>query len=276
MKMTSREGAGFIEVKVDCLATIRFGTLDEQSRYFFDRKWWRDGTFLHEYPVTVQWIRSCMTASNICDIGANLGWYTFTAAAANAAAQIKAIEMDDFNFRTLRANLSLNDRLNAAGNLQLYQLAVSSTAGLLEYERDRECGSSGFQIFAGNGRSAPGQNVVQVQATTLDDLYAGERLHEADMAIKIDVEGAEHDVISGALRLLSHSRRVSLFIEVHPDKIKAFASSSEALVANLLDLQFKVFEITGMRGTASEGGMRPILAPCDFAVPHALIYAVRE
>jgi hypothetical protein len=57
---------------------------------------------------------------------------------------------------------------------------------------------------------------VEVQANTLDYLVQSSGIkHEQVNWIKIDVEGAEYDVLKGAKNILSKSGNISLLIEIH-------------------------------------------------------------
>ena len=57
---------------------------------------------------------------------------------------------------------------------------------------------------------------IEVKANTLDCiLHENGIKHEEVNWIKIDVEGAEFEVLKGARDLLSKNRKVSLLIEVH-------------------------------------------------------------
>jgi FkbM family methyltransferase len=57
---------------------------------------------------------------------------------------------------------------------------------------------------------------VEIQANTLDYLLQSNGVkHEEVKWIKIDVEGAEYDVLKDAKNILSKSNNISLLIEIH-------------------------------------------------------------
>jgi Methyltransferase FkbM domain len=59
-------------------------------------------------------------------------------------------------------------------------------------------------------------NFVEVKANTLDYLLQSNGIkHEQVNWIKIDVEGAEYEVLKGAKDILSKSSNISLLIEIH-------------------------------------------------------------
>jgi FkbM family methyltransferase len=59
---------------------------------------------------------------------------------------------------------------------------------------------------------------IEVEADTLDNLLKARGINEVNW-IKIDVEGAELEVLKGAAGILSKSRDLALFVEVHTDDL---------------------------------------------------------
>ena len=79
---------------------------------------------------------------------------------------------------------------------------------------------------------APGaNNATIIQVTTLDSVFAGERID----VLKIDVEGYEEMVLRGAYDLLrSPARRPrTLFVEVHPYAWSSLGTTSASLLSLL-------------------------------------------
>ena len=58
------------------------------------------------------------------------------------------------------------------------------------------------------------QKYIEVKANTLDSLLLENGTKEVNW-IKIDVEGAEYEVLKGATDILSSSKDISLLIEIH-------------------------------------------------------------
>ena len=76
---------------------------------------------------------------------------------------------------------------------------------------------------------------------TIDDLTAGDARPVSLM--KIDVQGAEMVVLSGARRSLAANRPV-LFIEVDDEALGQFGSSAEELSKTVLDLGYTAHMLT--------------------------------
>ena len=65
-------------------------------------------------------------------------------------------------------------------------------------------------------RAGNEKKYVEVKANTLDYLLQSTGIKHEDVNwIKIDVEGAEFDVLKGATNILSKSKDISLLIEIH-------------------------------------------------------------
>jgi FkbM family methyltransferase len=121
------------------------------------------------------------------DIGANIGGYTLSvAAAAGAGARIIAFEPQPEIFDRLSYNISANP----SGTVKALAIAVADKDGELTLFLDqRNKGEASVKIV-----SAEGGNSVRVPARTLLGILQDERLDHLD-AIKLDVEGAEDIII---------------------------------------------------------------------------------
>lgn len=131
------------------------------------------------------------------DIGANAGSYTVLAAKV-AGARVHAFEPAPETQEALAANIALN---GIAARVELHRVALG-----------REHGEQRFTV----GRDATNQfadqsdaGAVIVPVRTADE----ELCDKGVLAMKVDVEGAEHLVFAGATRLLAESRLVAIVIE---------------------------------------------------------------
>lgn len=144
------------------------------------------------------------------DVGANVG--LFSCLAARRGKKVVAIEPLRENQDYLYRNIIENDLTN----VEVFTMGVSRTHGLLTLHG----GGTGASLVRG-WAAAPETRQATVALTTLDTLlgsrFAGERL-----LIKIDVEGAELDVLQGAQETLSRKPSPVWLMEVcftehHPD-----------------------------------------------------------
>jgi len=139
----------------------------------------------------------------VFDIGAWEGVLAlFFARAVGPAGAVVAFEPHPRHFRRLAENLALNGFAHA----RALPLALGAYDGAAPFASDAVAGRSRL-VTAGAGATVP--------VARLDTLMAAERLPPPDF-IKIDVEGAELDVLLGAEATLA-ARRPRLLIEVHPE-----------------------------------------------------------
>jgi len=148
------------------------------------------------------------------DVGANLGYYCCLALQKNKA--VIALEPQAQNLDCLYQNLISNGWHD---NVEIYPIALSSKPGLLTLFGASGPSASLIQNWAGYS-----PRIKQtVPANTLDNVLDG-RLSGKRLTIKIDVEGAEFQVLEGALATISRLPRPIWMIEVcfkeyHPDGI---------------------------------------------------------
>ncbi|MBN1425999.1 FkbM family methyltransferase [Candidatus Fermentibacteria bacterium] len=136
----------------------------------------------------------------VVDVGACIGTHTIPLArAVGPTGTVYAFEPQRLLFQTLCANLALN----SITNVFAHQAALGDQPGVLFAQSvDPRCHTN----FAGLSlrSSSPGEPMSVI---TLDGLEL-ERLH----LVKIDVEGMEHTVIEGAVKMIARCRPV-LYVE---------------------------------------------------------------
>ena len=144
--------------------------------------------------------------STVLDVGANVGAYTLLFAQwAGPAGRVIAFEPAPASVAGLRRQLKLNGLEN---RVEVVQAAVAGTVGAASFDCDGASGANALATSPGDARS-----VITVSTTTID-AFCGERGIRPDV-IKIDVEGAELDVLRGARRTLD-APSIDVFVEFHP------------------------------------------------------------
>lgn len=164
-------------------------------------RWW-------EYETTALFGRLARRAELTLDIGANTGFYTLLAAAANPAGRVIAFEP----VPRLRERLYQNVALNGWDHrCQIRDEAVSAEPGATQlHVPDQEMPTSASLDPEGY-RGLKGQ-LIDVAVTTMD--LAVPEDQRVDL-IKIDVEGFEHTVLAGGERVLGRDRPI-IVLEVNP------------------------------------------------------------
>lgn len=148
----------------------------------------------------------------VVDVGAHIGKYTIVASKmVGSKGKVIAIEAHPANYDVLKKNIALN-KLN---NVIALNFAVHSKEGMVKlYEPGQEEGFTIYNTIMTDRKTSNKQNYVEVHAKTLDSIFLENAIKEVNW-IKIDVEGAEFDVLSGARNILSNSKDLSILIEIH-------------------------------------------------------------
>lgn len=146
------------------------------------------------------------------DIGANLGYYTCLAL--QRGKPVIAFEPQQQNLQCLFQNLITNGWQDKA---EVFPLALSEKPGLLTLYG--ASGPSASLVKNWAGYSSHYKKIVPV--STLDNVLAG-RFLDKQLFIKMDVEGAEYQVLKGSLATIARSIKPVWLLEVcfqefHPD-----------------------------------------------------------
>ena len=178
--------------------------------------------------------------ATVVDVGANIGYNTvYAARAVGPAGRVVAIEPTADNLAVLERNVA------AAGvtNVRIARAAAGRSAGTSRlYVRGD---TSAVNSLYPDSCYAKVTDIVDVPVARLDDLVDG----DADL-VKIDVEGAELDVLEGMPRLLRNPR-AALIVEWHPLLQTLAGYGADALPRWLLD---RGWTLSG----AAHFGVRPL------------------
>jgi FkbM family methyltransferase len=163
---------------------------------------------LHEDEIIDQFRPK--TGDTVVDVGAHIGLYTIIAAKrVGPTGKVIAIEPDPENCNLLKRNVELNNLTNV---IISECAAFSSNTKLKLYSPGKERGFTKLSTVM--SARALTETFLDVDANTLDHLMVMQGIMQANW-IKIDVEGAELEVLKGATTTLSVSDDIRLLIEVH-------------------------------------------------------------
>jgi FkbM family methyltransferase len=193
----------------------------------------------------------------VVDIGAHMGRYTIISSKrVGANGKVVAIEADPSNFEMLNSNIKLNQLTNVT---PLNYAVYSKETKIKLYLPDEESGYTMHHSIMSNYvftkyKDKTGDKFVEVSANTLDYLLQLNEITDVNW-VKIDVEGAEFEVLKGAHNVLSNSKDISLLIEVHGK------DTYEPIIESLRSYNFKIdFEKT------YENGEKHIIAVKDTSI----------
>ncbi len=166
--------------------------------------------------------------ATVIDVGANIGCFTMLASKiVGSSGRVFALEPEAATHRQLLRNIELN-RLT---NVTALQLAVGGRRGTVTLHAAPNALFSSLYSSV-NGRAVEGAD-QQVEMTTLDAIMDRFGLPRCDY-LKLDCEGAEHDII-GAMLPATAERISQITLEVH----KVPGSDGAALASNLRRLGYR-------------------------------------
>jgi FkbM family methyltransferase len=160
---------------------------------------------LHEEDIRKQFYPK--KGDTVIDIGAAFGLYTIIASKrVGANGKVIAIEAHPGNYEMLNRNIKLNGLTNV---IPLNYAVYSRETKVKIY--------SNYTIMSERMREEQvKEKFVEVNADTLDSILQQNGIRQEQINwIKIDVEGAEFEVLKGAHNTLSNSKDIALYIEIH-------------------------------------------------------------
>lgn len=189
-----------------------------------------EGTLLKKY---------CRPGMRVIDIGANIGFYTLTAAhIVGEQGNVLAFEPEHSNFQMLQQNLSAN----SCSFVTPVEAAISN-------KTDKIClfrSSAHFGDHRIYQHSKDQQGTVLVQAYALDDFLDPSQTVDI---IKMDIQGAEGLALSGMTGLLERSRDIKIFMEFWPEGLLLTGYSPQSILNALVERGFLIFEINERKRT---------------------------
>lgn len=169
-----------------------------------------------DYLEMLLWRRVLSAGDLFVDVGSNVGSYALWAG--DCGAEVIAVEPNADAARRLRENVALNDFA-----VEVVECGLANHAGEGLFTQDLD--TVNHLLLQGE----PGGTAVRTPVTTLDLLLAGRRAR----GVKIDVEGAERLVLSGAAESLS-AHRVDVVQLEWNDMSEVVLGESRVPVAELL------------------------------------------
>ena len=126
----------------------------------------------------------------VFDIGANLGYFSMYFSKKSNLGRIYSFEPIPQSKKLLDKHLEINN----ISNVSTFQLGVSATEAEIEFTNSKNLAANTYKrespIFEKTSK-------LLVKTTTIDEFVKSEKINRLDF-LKIDVEGAELDVLNGA------------------------------------------------------------------------------
>jgi FkbM family methyltransferase len=168
-----------------------------------------EGTY--EQSLQRLFVKFLRPGTIVFDVGANYGFYAVLAA--REGADVFAFEPDKENAEALARHADMN---GLAFHIHIVSSAVYSYTGNIALEPPDMAGSHG------NAHTRPQEsetvNAMHVPCITLDNFI---QTNPQPNLVKMDVEGAESEVLKGADQLF-HTSRPYLLCEIHDQRNASF------------------------------------------------------
>jgi len=203
------------------------------------------------------------------DVGANVGMHTLAAARAlRGQGRIIAFEPFEATRQLLEKTIWINgfDALT-----EIHGSALSDREGVQTLFLGA---SSGHHSLFELDSKAPASARVAVNTVRLDSVIdAGTRVN----LMKIDAEGAELDVLRGALGVIRANQDIALIVEFGPTHLRRIGQTSAVWLRAFTDLGFSYRAIDAVNGTLDHVTLEQLEAAEStnllFVRPHAALWA---
>jgi FkbM family methyltransferase len=150
----------------------------------------------------------------VIDVGAHIGRYTLISSKRiGNQGTVISIEANPIAFEILEKNLRLNNVTNV---MTINHAAFSIKTTIKLFVSDAPLNDTLRNTMV-SYRAKGKRKYVEVDADTIDNiLFSTDLFNESKSVwIKIDVEGAEYEVIQGSIDLLSKAKDIFILIEIH-------------------------------------------------------------
>jgi len=224
-----------------------------------------DNGMMYEPDVAHVMMRALHDGDVALDVGANIGFFTvMMAALTGPQGRVVAFEPGPDNLVRLRRNIVVS----GVRNVTIVEQPASDVAGPAQFYLNSDAGG-GHALwdpgrFPGNAKSRADVRVARVAATTLDAVVADLDLPMPRL-IKIDTEGAEHRVLTGAAGLLRECRVPYIIAELHEFGLAELGSSQRDLRRFMAEQGYATF------GLYFDGAMPKLIPPeTSLRPPHII------
>jgi len=142
------------------------------------------------------------------DVGGNKGDFSLLAAKITGdKGRVLTFEPEPENCHWFEKSIKLNNY----DSIQLFNLALSDSNGTAQLYLGEKSGWHSLISAQGNTNNS----TIEVEKRSLDSVLDKNNIHQVDM-MKIDVEGAEMEVLTGAEQVLNDNPDLILLLDLHP------------------------------------------------------------
>jgi FkbM family methyltransferase len=184
----------------------------------------------YEDPDVIQtFISWCKPSSVLYDLGGNVGFYALLANRFITEGKIYSFEPVPYNRAVFERHLALNKKHILHDNIRILPFAISDHEKLEEFSNDQKH-LDGNTYIKSSSVFIHAAEKIPVACYSIDELVM--QGFEAPGILKIDVEGAELDVLNGALKTLN-KYRPNILLATHDCHLPGVKDSCVRLLQEL-------------------------------------------
>jgi FkbM family methyltransferase len=198
------------------------------GRFLYYRRMYED--------ATIDLLRRVLRPGmSFLDVGANIGLYsTIAAHLVGASGRVLAIEPQQDMYDVAQ----LNARQNGLSNVTFVRTAIGRSAGTAVLHQLYEANPAAATLRLDSGEEAYSSTSVPV--STLSEVVADIDFGTRELVVKIDVEGAELEVLAGAESYFSRRLPIMILVECVDHHLGRFGASSTDVLKKLDSLGYRL------------------------------------
>ncbi len=232
----------------------------------------REGTVPSQLDYDYAWVLACaLEAEVFFDVGANVGYDTLLALLSPTIKRVVLIEANPEALSVAAENLIHNQLISRAHFVPAFAGAVDNTRVKFWTVGTGAAGSI-HQSHAVTAAKA--NSFIEVPTITIDTVCADFGL--TPQLIKIDVEGAEYDVLQGS-KACAEEGQTRYLVEMHSNPEMTMAANTESVMSWCRELGYQAWYLAeGERldspaQTQHRGRCHLLLQPAQWPYPECLV-----
>ena len=178
----------------------------------------------------------------VIDIGANIGLFTLIASERVLPnGKVFSFEPSPQTYAWLAENIEAN----SLSNVSAFKSALSDRDGVIDFY----ISSQGFDAFNSIIKPSKGKDYIKesVPTLTLDSFIKNANLEGGINLIKIDVEGFEIPLLSGAMHLLSSNKAPDMIVEFTESNAKNANTTCAQLYSKISSFGYELYQYDAKR-----------------------------